>query len=537
MNRLRWTPLLISLITILASTAILYLLLWDGGVRLSPDSRWYLAAGINLHQGNGLILPYYDAAADTVILRPLVHYPPLPSILYSFLMFLGVSPLNVPTVVSLLAWVLLLSGIGLLTYRLSKSQVIATFAIILAAITYPYLVVFEYAWSEVIFLPLVLFLMVTLVDLPKRERGTIFCLVIAAVILALLMLTRYIGVFVFASVLAWWCWWRVSQRQTRKLVVESAILSVAALPLLAWIARNALLTGRPLGEHLGPSRYTFADGLIRAAHESASVVLPATRPAHVWHILGWAGLLVYLVPFVVGGYLLWRYKPERRQITDPTRTPLPVFLAVYFALFTVAQPFFSFWPMDQRFMAVALCLIQPWLLSMLVRAPRHWSNKFLFGYVALNLILIVVPLTRKGIPDWIAVNPPGFRDLADRHPDVVEYSYAGIPEWLMVTPPRTRDLANHHRDLIEFLQPFDGEVSIVTNERLLFYPYQLGTVGYLTTWLSHGACTPRHDVVIVIIDWDRWAEEADNLQHKVEQKCPGVSKAVLSHSVVYHLRQ
>jgi hypothetical protein len=550
-------PTLTTLIVMTVSTVMLYLLVWDYGAIYSwKDPRHYLATGFNFYQGNGLFEAVYDVTADSITFIPLTYYPPVTSITYALFIFLGISPDYIPGLVSLLAWPLFLSGIGLLTYRLSQSGGMATFSVILAAITCPYLTIFTGTNSEVIFLPLLIFLTIILTDLPEKRRRVILWLIVATITLALLMLTRYVGAFFYATVVLWWSWWRIKQRQFRRLVGELFIFATAAVSFFAWITRNLLLTGHPFGpKHLtSHPNYTFTDTIIDLIKHSSWVILPAVRPGPVWRTFGWVGLLICAILVAVGAYLLWHYRSE---ITTPPRTPLPVFVIMYFALFTFIQPLIYINSMSARYMTVALSLIQPWLLTLMARVPRRWAYPFLSSFIALNLGLMVSISVSQGVPNWIRLNPPTFQDLANRPVEVWERLNSGMPVWLLHYPPRLHDLVNHHQDVFDLLESFDSEVAIVSNAPDIF-TYRLVATGYspVSDWLSRGTCTPQyHDVAIIIFDWDIWAKHKEwppdmqtwieyrgwqspppaQLQDKIGQKCPDVPKIVLSHSVIYYL--
>jgi hypothetical protein len=248
-----------------------------------------------------------------------------------------------------------------------------------------------------------------------------------------------------------------------------------------------------------------------------------------------------------GVYLLWRYRPKREYISLPFHTPIPIFLATYFTLFIFIQPLIFINPMDARYMAVALCLLHPWLLSMLVRVPARWSYSFLTAFVTLNVSLLIL-LSSKNASNWITLNPPRYHDFADRPAEVWQLLNSGVPTWLLHRPPRLKDLPNHHPDIAEYLQGFDSDVSIISNAPDLFVDRRLTVANKpVSYWLDKGTCAPRSDVVIIVIDWDRWAEGfvvdtwepteklPAQLEAEIEQKCPHLSKIIFKRGVAYHL--
>jgi hypothetical protein len=164
--------------------------------------------------GYGVSWQTIDVETGTLFAVQLTHYPPLLSIVYATMMWPGVPYGLTPALLTLVGWVLLLSGIGVLTYRLSGAPVAAALAVSLSAMTHAYLTTFVQVMSEPLFLPLLVWLMVILTDLPERSGRLLYVRLGAmTLLLALLPLTRYVGLLAVASVLLWWVWLRLHQHQ------------------------------------------------------------------------------------------------------------------------------------------------------------------------------------------------------------------------------------------------------------------------------------------------------------------------------------
>jgi len=540
------------LLVIFLLTSALYLLVWDYGVENSWKSRHYPEAGFNFYQGLGWFIAKYEVSTDEIIFRPLTYYPPVVPAIYGGLMFLGLPAVQIPTLVVLLTWPLFLFGLALLTYRLSRSRSMAIWIMILAGVTWPYLTVYTRTGSEATFLTLLVFLSLILVDLPHKENRPLFWLFMATILIALLMLTRYVGIFFYAATGLWWMGWRIKQKRVRLLVGELAILVLAAVPFLAWVGRNFSLTGHPFGtKHLGSHPgYTFTDTLTELLQHSSWIFLPAVRPGPVWRALGWPALLACVGIGAAGAYLIWRYRPKPWIRMLLLHSPLAIFVGVYFGIFIFVQPFIYINPMSARYMTVALCLVQPWFLILLARSPARWSNAFMVGYVALNLTLVIALSTARGVPHWIKVAPPDFDDLANHHQEAWDYLNSGMPAWLLHRPPRLNDLSNHHREVAAFLDSLAPEAAIVSNAPDLFLYRPVAALGTpVSHWLAEGKCVSRHEVVVIVFDWDRWSEgiidntyqakelKPEQLAYEIEQKCPEATKQVFTYAVVYYVPQ
>lgn len=542
LNPLVLLSLVIALLTITISTFILYLTVWEHGVRVSPDSNTYLRTGYSFSQGQGLGMTVYQPETDTIIFMPTTHYPPLLPIAYAAGLFAGFNWYDVPALISLISWVVFLVGIGWLTYRLSHSALIAALIVFLTTITPHFWVVFLHAWSEVLFLPLLVWLMIILVDLPFQPQNGYRRLGLATVILALLMLTRYVGVFVFAAVMLWWAWWHL--RQTPKLIAGGLILSCAALPLAAWVVRNTFQSESILGHHRAASTHTFTAGLQAMASEGVSVLLPSTtffalRQNYRQESI----ILILFILFVALVFIFWQYRPkESIRLFAPHRTPIFIFLLFYVALYTVAQPFFLFWPIDIRDMTTILCLSLPCLGALLAWLPaKGWSYILISSYVAVNAVFAFGPLLTNGMPWWVSVFPPRIDDVTQMRGAPV-YRAGGLVSYLITNPPRTKTLVNNHPEMLDWLQSLDEHVVVFTNETrsLLFaaYPFAIAPD---PAWIRNNQppdtdeiiCSSQHPMALIVFSWYGYNANAKDMQAVFEQKCPDLYKRDFQHSSVY----
>jgi hypothetical protein len=561
-NQVGWLSLTIALLTIILSTVVLALSVWEHGMILAEgDSLNYVRTGAHLYLGRGVsTILAYDPSSDTMFLRPSSHYPPLFSMVYAAGLALNISPLLVPSAIALAGWVFFLAGMGVLAYRLSTSMRVGMVVVVVAAIAYPFWYMFQYAMSEIIFLPLLVWLMVVLVDLPTRSTQKLAWLVVACMLMALLILTRYVGVFVLAATGIWWGAWHISRRDWRTLITGWLMLGGAVLPFAAWVAYNSLRSQAPLSSHLKQSYHTFGDGLVALFAQSGQLVFPAAHIVEFIVSLDVPGFLVYLVLYILLVLVLvrlgvrWylRHRPSLLTLVLFHRTPICIFLFFYVMLYTVAQPFLRFWPIDTRDMTTILCLALPWLFAMLARAPRRWSSLVMSGYVAVNVLFAFGPTLITGLPSWVQLNPPSIHEVispehAPESPDRDSQGYrSGLFEWLKVQPPRMKDLSTHHADILAWLQTFDSDLVVLSNGRDLFTPHLFDSaiepvsdpyVSQIPQWLQTGDCTSRYHTMVIIFHWDYMAERAVELQQQVEQKCPGLPQRAFQHSVVYQLRQ
>jgi hypothetical protein len=458
----------------------------------------------------------------------------------------------VPTVVSVIVWPLFLVGLGLLTYRLSRSLLASFFCLVVAAITDPYLTVFAQTGSEVLFLTVLVYLLIIVPDPTLRKVPYYSLRLFATALLAgVLLLTRYTGMFFFIVLVGWWGYWGVKQGTLRRVSKELVLFAVAAVPFLFWLLRNLRLSGSLFGGgHTGNTNHTFIEGVIAVVKQSLWVIFPAIRPTGIFYEFGFGGTVVFLLLVGLLLLLLWHYRIN--WDFDWPKHPLILFVIIYYALYTVAQPVFTFEPMDMRDATTVLSLLQPWLIVVLFQVASTQVRIVLGVYVLVNLgcLLLLVSNYRQQIPNWVAVNPIAFHDLANRIDDQNTLRENGMPYWLIHKPGRLQDLSIHHPNLLQYIDSVDEEHVIVSNALHLFTDPIIVEDMELPTpilfWLAEGSCDPPTDVLLVIFDWDQWQESRfddgrniamspSQLRTAVEQKCPDAAEFSFEHSVVYYL--
>ncbi len=503
-------PVLFIGITILVSTAILMSIMLERGAFVSQDSVRYLTSVTSSWPyQRWFIYVDYHPINDTFNLVQQVHHAPLLDIVYGIINISGVSLTANLILVATVCWIALLILIAQLTYRLSGSSMLAAFATLIAATTAAFLFLFQMVMSEILFLPLLLLLLVLLVDLPETHIPS-WRFWAAVGVLAILPVTRYVGIFVIGSVVIWWVWWRLVQGKTTYLIRECAFWLLSIMPLVIWLVHNqlALAVGySPIGHHLVSSSNGFVDGLRGLFREVPQLVLPAVQPVELWQMLGGATIAVYLLLFIGLAVVLWQAGVFRMRSwwRHPPRTPLLLIAAVYFGLYSVAQPFLSFTPMDTRDVTTLLVLLQPWIIAQLSSFPSHRVRVALGGFVAVNIALLAVVSVVAGSSIWQSqIAWPFVRTqlLAEQYPQIAAYVEEPQQDRMIIT--------NAPHSLILYQQP----------------------VHDVLPWLIHGQCTSQLDTHVVILDVNH---QADTFIQRVEEKCPDLERREVGTAVVYDL--
>jgi hypothetical protein len=492
-----------------------------------------------------LTLSHYDFETDKLEQLPLTHYPPLLSVMYALILSCGFAPSSTPTIMSLIGWPALLVGIGILTYQLGRSTLVAALAITLASITYGFWWVYQFAISETLFLPLLVWLMVVLVDLPEQQEHKIHRLLAATVILSLLILTRYSGSFIFLAIIIWWWWTHLVRRDFRWLAGGTAMLSFAPLPFVFWMAYNMVQTDKPVSSHLS-AQGTFLEGIVGVIQVLKQVLLPASGFYRVQEVFGWAGLhssLLSLAIIITGIVLYWWYhlKPSGslvRQLLRPQRTPILIILFIYtVVLYIFMQPFLNFEPIDLRDITTTLCLLSPWAFGAVANLPRKWGSFLAGGFVAINCMMACGPIVVEGVPNWVHLYPPAFESLADNEmPDSFLDDAPGMLSWVVTRRFRLREIENHHVELQNWLDTQPSDTIVVSNTPLLFLPYAPSAIEEMRLWEKNSVCVSQHHVVLVVFEWDHQREKSAEIKHSLEEQCPELPTRTFANSTVYELK-
>lgn len=236
------------------------------GAGVSPDSIEYLATARSIAAGDGA-LSYDDA--------PMILWPPLyPAVLAGIYCLSGVDPLSSAPIVNAVLFGVTIYLSYLLFLRHSESS--RAFPLVGAAsvlVSFPLVHVSLWAWSEALFIVLVLVYLIT--SELYLARGTASLLLLVSSSVALACLTRYIGVILIptglVTILAFRC--DALGSKVRHLLLFAC---VSTAPVGMWVVRNYYLSGALLGPR-EPSEFSAFQNVVFAVHGVVSWFVPGLK--------------------------------------------------------------------------------------------------------------------------------------------------------------------------------------------------------------------------------------------------------------------
>lgn len=231
---------LITLVTMFTGIAIIRFTTYHG-IGLDPDSVVYIGTAENLLAGNGFF--YFDG--------PLTNWPPM------YPLFLAISGYFSQDISFSAAWLHgILYGLNALLFGFAfyfstrRSLLALVMGILLFFSPHAILRIHSFAWSEPPFLTFTLILFISLGIYLEHRKW--YWLVISAVSLGIVMLTRYAGL-AFVPVIAFCILFFTKSPLKKRINDLFIILSISLFPLGLWLIRNSLLkdsaTGREFFFH------------------------------------------------------------------------------------------------------------------------------------------------------------------------------------------------------------------------------------------------------------------------------------------------
>jgi 4-amino-4-deoxy-L-arabinose transferase-like glycosyltransferase len=370
--------LLISLLIISLAAGLTLWYVTPAGIGLTNDSVAYIAGARSILAGTG----YSDIWLDSS-LEALTHYPPLLSLTLAGIGALGLDPQRGARLLNILLFAANTGLMGLLSWRMTKSQLFSILLALLFALSAPLLTIHAYALSEPLFLFFSFLAFIFFgfaMDEKKEERGkknlsSFFFLCGLAASLA--TLARYSGLALVATFLL--STFLLAPTWGEKFKKSAIFLAGVIPPLAAWFIRNRLVA-----ESATNRSFVFHPVLAEKIPTATYNMSQWLMPIESWRReLLKSGIMEWILILLGAGLLLWVISRAWTFFFRPASAspePIAFTTAVYIFGYLGAVLFsMSFFDASTKF--------QPRILS-----PLYVSLMVLF-------VFILNSLTTKGAKD------------------------------------------------------------------------------------------------------------------------------------------
>jgi hypothetical protein len=431
-----WTTAVAATGALLVSLAV-----FGHGAGISPDSAGYIAAARSLLVDGRLV--WYDG-------QPLVAQPPFYPVLLAGTAFLTqadplqvAGPLNVVLYLSVIAAI-----IATVRFRFREEPRLAAFCTAAAVLSSPLCLVAVMAWSELLFILLVIGTSLQLDVLKSTHRKR--AVIVLTLLSASACLTRYMGIAVVA-------WVAVSLLSSDPVGTKpnyrraAAYVCAATLPLALWIIRNYVLSGTLFGLR-AQSRFTLGHNLL----QTVTTILSWYAP------IAWTGRLL---PLVVAGLAVMVLATTARNDSAirPRLRPVAArdvgFLAFYLAFIVVVSTVSAHDEIDDRLLApvgIHLAIAGAYGAAKVLhaRGGRALGGLRLLAAGALVLGMIAWPAARTARMAWrIAQTGEGLSSDAWRQSETARYLSARQRDFEEV------DIYSNAPDAVYFLSGLNAQWS------------------------------------------------------------------------------
>lgn len=180
----------------LAGNLIIFSLCFKRGINVTPDSTQYIGASKYLAEFKGFRNPltYWNIEEESM---PMTHWPPFYPTTISTFIFFKIPPFKAPVILNMLLFGFLSSFSFLLMLHLTENFTVSFFTGIFFLLSYHTVEIYTFAWSETLFVILLLIIIMLLYEYLNGNEIFKYALIPFSM---LLTLTRFIGIaFVFAT--------------------------------------------------------------------------------------------------------------------------------------------------------------------------------------------------------------------------------------------------------------------------------------------------------------------------------------------------
>jgi hypothetical protein len=394
---------------------ILTLLLGQTVISISPalthDTSVYLNAAYNLAQGNGLRIDMTLTPMQESSRRYCDYMPGFPAFL-SFFLWLGVPEgfvLRGVILAGMLSMVML--GIGLMWEW--SHRLIPSLATGLLLLLFPPLVNYmTYALTESLYLPLTIGVILGLSLYFRTTPPSRKVLIILALLMASISLTRIVGLLLVGIVGAMMLIRSIIHREWKQAAVETTAIFLSQVPTFLVLLSNYLQTGKfycatnSAGWEIErTTRGYLLQLLINQFKPDLSLGLGFRRAfsALPVEVIMMAGLLA----FILAGIVIWKTRLQIREgfqkwVSLPVLTVL-LYLAGYFGFLFLFGNSWAMWDFPRYFIPgyPFLLLLIVFFIDSLWQSWKHFLPRTLLFLAMVFLIIAYAQMTYQKLPEMI----------------------------------------------------------------------------------------------------------------------------------------
>jgi hypothetical protein len=359
-TRTRTIAALATVVVLSLVGAAVMFVLSPHGVHTTPDSFTYLGAADSLSHGRGWTYPFGEVGS------PVTLFPPLYPAVLSVPELLGINVFGWVTWQNAILLAVFSGAVGAGVATATGGSVPASaLAVTLTHLGTPTIVAYARIWSESLFFPLVVGILVVFGRFLATWRTP--WLLGAAVLTSLSMLTRYAGLSVFMTCCALLLVARARPFLERARMI-AIFVGIALAPSALWVVRNRVRSGTLTGDNQLIHDLSFAD------------IAEGIRTIGGW--LGgdptdagsrWAAAILAVSAVVIAVVLAVRSarRDQAREIAiPPVAAACAAFVVVHFAFIAVANAFSTRAPpFNDRILGPAFA---PLVIAITVTGQRLW---------------------------------------------------------------------------------------------------------------------------------------------------------------------
>ena len=429
------------------------------GVGISGDSADYILWAHNFIETHSFTKP--DGSS-------LIILPPLYSVLIAVFKLFWINEFLAVRLINAISFlfVIFLSGLWILRYLGSLFFAIAGSFLIL--FSYPLISVYSWAWSEPLFILIVmifLFLLPTAVSNPTYKIAIILGILTSAA-----CLTRYVG-FVLLPVGGIVLFFGI-KGLSRKLIYTSVWGFASVIPFGLWLVRNMILSGTPMGVRF-PTTFSLGENIqMSGGFIGRCFIMQGTNQ----FISGWF-FISLLTAMTFGTLIFYFYKLIKTKEVNWAVISALLYIIFYFAAVVYAATTTSLGSFEDRYLIPSYPAIVMFMMFIMF-ALMKWvkTRKRVLHYTALvGMIAFLGFWLFTGLAytnlicKRLSANGFGFANLSWKNSDTIGWLRANKLEGIVYTNDiQAGDLlANLNAKLLPAKPDFYKNVSENTKNELI----------------------------------------------------------------------